>query len=133
MWQQPIVDRTRQDVALGREKGYCNAADLARLDNNCAQLAQQLGMTLQLRTGGWSATDLPTYSELDRIVKNLALLAGYRPYTSTPPPPQSPLNHWEKWNAAEQILLDVHRNYADNQAARSYCGEAVAGERTEIL
>lgn len=134
MWIESIWDRTQQDIDAGRSKGFCNAEDLNRLENNCGELSRLLGVTLEQRGRAWTATDLPTAWELDRILKNIGLLDGsYLAYQTTPPPPKSPLTHFEKFNDAEKILQDIYRNYTDNRSAYSYCGEMSAGERIGLL
>lgn len=134
MWKEPICDRTQQDVDAGRSKGFCNAEDLNRLEDNCGVLGQLLGVKIAPRVREWIAADLPTERELARIAKNIRLIGeSYFAYQTTPAPPQSPLTHWQKWNDAEKILLDTHRSYADNRAAHSYSGELSAGERIGLL
>lgn len=134
MWREPIYDRTEQDIEAGNSKGFCNAGDLNRLEDNCEELGRLLGVTLTLRGKVWTEADLPTERELARIIANIRLLnEGYFAYQTTPPTPQSPLTHWQKWNDGEKILLDIHQNYGDNRSARSYSGEMSAGERIGIL
>lgn len=134
MWIAPIWDRTQQDIDGGNSKGFCNWEDLNRLENNCGELSRLLGVTLETRGQPWTANHLPTWGELDRIARNIRLLSeSYLAYQTTPLPPKSPLNHFEKFNDAEKILQDIYRNYDDNRAAYSYSGEMSAGERIGLL
>lgn len=134
MWREPIFDRTRRDIDEKRAKGFCNTADLERIEDNCAEVGRLLGTAVQNRSALWTDTDLPTEGELCRILSNINLLnTRYRAYETTPAPPAAPFNHWEKWNAAEKILHDIRMNYLDNRAARNYSGEISGGERIGIL
>ncbi|MEG1687429.1 MAG: hypothetical protein RR276_06050 [Angelakisella sp.] len=134
MWIEPIVDRTAADAAAGNAKGCCNVADLERLEGNVALLAQLLELTVTQRGQPWTAKDFVTDSELRRIVENVAALRNSYPcYSITPPAPQHPLNRWDKWNAAEQILQDIRRLYDDRRAARQFCGELGCGQRIGVI
>lgn len=132
MWREPICDRTEEDVMQGTPKGYCNAGDLCRLEENCAVVAGLLDLTLT--TAAWEMDKLPTCGELTRIGNNLrAIRARYTPYRVTPEAPEGYLTHWQKWNDGERILRDCHRSVADNREARSYCGQAAAGEEIGVI
>ncbi|MEG0944715.1 MAG: hypothetical protein RSF86_13885 [Angelakisella sp.] len=134
MWIEPIVDRTAQDITLGTAKGFCNARDLNRIEDNCREVAAMLGVTIQLRNIPWSAADFPIVSELARITANVRLLdERYMAYQTTPPPPENPLNHWQKWNDAEKILLDIHKSRLEHMAALIHCGEMNMGEGIGVI
>lgn len=89
-WIEPIFDRTPADVtraklkvkewieALARGesveisdlKGYINAVDLNRIENDTAYLSMASELKLSIKTD-WERTDLPNVSEIDRIIKNI--------------------------------------------------------------
>ncbi|MEG0854329.1 MAG: hypothetical protein RSF82_10680 [Angelakisella sp.] len=134
MWHEPICDRTEKDIAVGSPKSFCNAADLNRLEDNCREVAALLGIAILVRNTPWSAADFPTVSELARIIANVRLLdERYMAYQTTPPPPENPLNHWQKWNDAEKILLDIHKSRQEHMAALLHCGEMKMGERIGVI
>ena len=131
-WVTPITDRTQRDVEQGTAKGYCNSLDLNRLEGNCQVLAQLLGVSVTARQ--WGGADFPTQSELLRIVGNIAALrAAFRTYEHTPPNPEHPLNSWQKWNAAEQILADIYDLYHKTLASLLRCGEGYAGDQIGVM
>ncbi len=132
MWKQPIYDRTEADVLNRTPKAYCNVADLQRLEDNCSYLAGLLGVTVNTRA--WAITDFPTVSELARIRGNIAVLrAAYYTPGTTPPTPDNPLNHWERWNAAERILYDLEELYRLNLAILMRAGEGYAGDTIGVI
>lgn len=89
-WIEPIFDRTPADVtraklkvkewieALARGesveisdlKGYINAIDLNRIENDTEYLSMASELKLSIKTD-WKRTDLPNVSEIDRIIKNI--------------------------------------------------------------
>lgn len=133
-WIEPITDRSQQDVEAQTPKAYCNAADLNRLEGNCAEVAALLRTdgrwtgTVRCRTD-WQGDSLPTATALAKICQNLATLAAaYPAYRTTPPPPTPPLNHWEKWNDGETLLAHMHQSLLDHRRDRAYSGELTAGD-----
>lgn len=131
-WTQPVLDRTLADVQQQTSKGFCNTGDLNRVEENCAVLAQLLGVAIATKV--WQRTDFPTVSEIGRISSNIAALrAAYYTRQSTPPTPQNPLNTWHKWNAAEAILHDLHSIYTANQEAVQRSGELILGETIGVM
>lgn len=137
-WIEPICDRSQQDVEQRTAKGYCNAADLNRLENNsrevAALMAADRGWMGQLDfCTDWQSDSLPTQAELERICDNLAALAaGYAACQTTPPPPLPPLNHWQKWNAAEQLLEDQRQSLLAHRRDKAYSGQLLAGDMPGI-
>ena len=132
LWARPVHDRTEADVLNRAPKAYCNAADLQRLEDNCAVLAELLGVSVETRS--WQRTDWPTVSEFSRIRSNIqALRDAYYTLSATPPTPENPLNHWVKWNDAERILLDLYTLYHRNLEATNYTGEVFAGESIGVI
>ena len=131
-WTQPMYDRTLTDVQQQTSKGFCNASDLNRVEENCTVLAEMLGVVIT--TKAWQRTDFPTVSEIDRISSNIAALrAAYYTRQSTPATPEHPLNTWQKWNAAEAILHDLHSIYTANLEAVQRSGELILGETIGVM
>ena len=131
-WMEPVTDRTEQDILDQTAKGYCNAGDLNRLENNCALLAGLLGV--ELATRSWTRADFPTQSELSRIRGNIARLReAYYTRPTAPDTPENPLNHWGKWNAAEAILKELYELYGRNEAAFLRAGEGYAGDGIGVI
>lgn len=89
-WIEPIFDRTPADVtraklkvkewieALARGesveisdlKGYINAVDLNRIENDTEYLSMASELKLSIKTD-WKRTDLPNESDIERIIKNI--------------------------------------------------------------
>lgn len=103
-----------------------------RIEGDCAQLGELLGVTLTTKT--WVRTDFATVAELARIRENIsALRAAYYTPSSTPDTPDNPLNNWEKFNAAEQILADLYSIYNKNCSAYMRLGEGYAGDQIGVI
>ena len=131
-WTEPVTDRTAEDVAQRRKKGFCNAADLNRLEGNCGWLGKALAAEPQTRE--WMRGEFPTSGELERILGNIAALrAAYYTRSTTPATPEAPLNTWEKWNEAETILRDIHSLLEANGEAVPRAGERWIGEGIGVI
>lgn len=127
-----ITDRTQSDIDNRTAKAYLNAADLTRIETNCSSLATILGVTITVKTN-WARTDAVTPSQISRLLGNIeALRQAYYTYPATPDTPDGIL-HWEKLNAAEQILLDLYTLCGDNDAAKYYTGEIYSGETMGVI
>lgn len=127
-WIEPIWDRTFNDILNKTPKGYYNAVDFNRIESNCIELATMLGVTITTKTN-WDMTDLPTVSQFKRIVDNVALLrANYHVYESCPQNPQHPVNNFNKANALERIMYDIHKIFNENKENYYYTGEIYAGD-----
>ena len=132
MWVEPIYDRTSADITTKTAKAYCNYTDLQRLEDNCEYLSDLFGLTITTKT--WNRTDFPTVSDLSRIRSNIATLRTvYYTRSTTPTNPDNPLNTYQKWNAAEQILNDIYELYNENLSAYFYASEAYSGELTGVI
>lgn len=132
MWIAPVYDRTQSDINNRTSKGHYNAADLNRVEQNCAHLAAILGVDISTRT--WSRTDFPTPGEFERILANLnALRDAFFVYQNTPSTPQNPINEYHKANDIEQILHDLYAIYEDNKRALMYAGEPYAGQMIGVI
>lgn len=128
----PVCDRSQADIDDQTPKGYYNAADLNRIEQNCSYLAGALKVTISTRT--WSRTDFPTPGDFVRILNNLdTLRAAYFMYQTTPPTPQNPINEYGKANDIEKILQDLHNLYVDNKRAVMYSGEPYAGQMIGVI
>ena len=64
-----------------------------------------------------------------------SVLKGYRllPVPENPEPPSYPLNTWQKWNAAETILLNVYRGYTQFVDSIRRSGEAFSGDQIGVI
>ena len=132
-WKPPIVDRTESDILNRAPKAYCNVPDLQRMEDNVECLVDVIGSPCARRSG-WKMIDFPTVSEFSRIRSNIQTLRdAYYTLSATPPTPENPLNHWQKWNDAERILLDLYTLYNQNLEATNYTGEVFAGESIGVI
>lgn len=131
-WEEPITDRTAEDVEYRRKKAYCNARDLNRLEGNSGILGVLFGLQLNIRT--WRREDFPTVGELNRILENIeALRTAYYTRQDTPATPQMPLTTWEKWNVAETILRDLYQIWRQNEEVALRTGESWSGEGIGVI
>lgn len=131
-WTEPVYDRSNEDVLLGNKKAYINAVDLNRIEANCEELAELLGVSILVRS--WTREGFPAVSQLARIRGNIQTLReAYYTYRATPDTPENPLTHREKWNAAERILADLHELWDKNRSALTYAGEGFAGDQIGVM
>ncbi|WP_085832852.1 hypothetical protein [Clostridium merdae] len=131
-WIEPVYDRTQSDINNQTPKGYYNAVDLNRIEQNCAYLAGIFGVAINTRA--WNRTDFPTPGEFERILSNLNnLRTAYFVYQTTPSTPQNPVNEFHKANNIEQILHDLYALYDDNKQAIMYAGEPYAGQTIGVI
>lgn len=128
-----IYDRTIQDVEQKTAKGYINANDLNRVEQNAGIIAEYIGIAVSVKDD-WEIGDLPRTSDFCRIRDNVQNIRdNYMIYTSTPEVPEQPLNDYKKWNAIEKILHDVYEIYFGNISNADYCGEIAAGEEIGVI
>jgi hypothetical protein len=131
-WIDPVYDRSQTDIDNKTSKGYYNATDLNRIEQDCAYLAGIFGVTISTRA--WARTDFPTPGEFDRILANLNTLRdAFFTYQNTPSTPHNPVNEFHKANDIEQILHDLYTLYEDNQRAVMYAGEPYAGQMIGVI
>lgn len=95
-WITPIFDRNPSDVTKAKLKvqewikalangesvtitdlkGYFNASDLNRIENDTAVLAAASSLSLTIKTD-WTVVDLPTQTDLTRIINNISAVIEY--------------------------------------------------------
>ena len=131
-WIPPVTDRQQSDVDNRTAKGFCNYTDLNRLEGNSQVIADYLGVSISARNN-WTREDFPTVSEQGRIAGNIAALSAAYPVSGSPAPPAAPLNTWQKWNAAETILLNIYNRYNRQISAVTRAGEAYSGEQIGVI
>lgn len=107
-------DRTIQDVEQRNVKGYINATDLNRIEQNTRIIAEYIGISVSVNEN-WEIGELPRANDYKRIRDNVQRIRdNYMVYTGTPEVPDQPLNDYKKWNAIERILHDVYVIYFGN-------------------
>lgn len=127
-WQEPVTDRTQEDVEHARQvlsldwadmddrqreeylaglKGCLNREDLGRIENNIQILLDVLEIGAESSVG--DVPDIPDTDYFARMHDNVcAIREAYCVHGSTPPVPALPYNTWQKINDIEQILADVY-------------------------
>lgn len=119
-----VYDRTYEDVNNRTSKGYLNATDLKRVENNISELAGYVD--LELETKQWDVGGLPRQSDFTRILSNISTLKEhFLIRQTTPVVPEQPLNSFQKWNDIERILFDMYSLYMSSLSNRYYCGENI--------
>lgn len=131
-WITPVTDRQQSDIENRTAKGFCNFTDLNRLEGNSRVLADYLGISISTKSS-WTREDFPTASEQSRIAGNIAALSAAYPVSGNPSPPSAPLNTWQKWNAAESILLNIYNRYHQELSAVLRAGEGYSGEQIGVI
>ncbi|MBE5846246.1 MAG: hypothetical protein E7300_01040 [Lachnospiraceae bacterium] len=122
-----VYDRTQADIDNRTAKGFLNAVDLNRVENNIDVISGKLALPFTKKI--WARTGLPRVADFTRIRNGVnAIREGYGHYSDTPATPSQPLNTYQKWNDVERILHDVNEVYDRSMGALNYCGEVLAGE-----
>lgn len=130
-WQQPVYDRTAADVASRASKCFINAALLNRIEGNTAHLAELLGKTVETRS--WTATDLLTRSQMERILHNIQTLRdAYHTLPGTPELPETPGTLYSDINTMEYVQWSMYELWRRN-SQRSYTGELCAGQTIGVI
>lgn len=135
-WQTPVFDRTEADVYTARTlinkintsgyssltedektlwdsgdlKGCRNVNDLNRIENNCNELATELGLTIETKLD-WDYDTTPMSEDIQRICDNVSTIREALldiVYVSIPVVPELPINDFDKMNDIEEILYIVH-------------------------
>ena len=125
-WEQ-LSEAQKQEWLAGL-KGCLNAADLNRIEAALTELSALLEEPL---TWSQHVPSIPDKRYFKELSENLARLRNHREYlyTGTPALPTLPWNTWQKLNAVERILKDIHTVYWANQLTGSFCGDIYAGEQ----
>lgn len=131
-WIEPVTDRQQSDIQNRTSKAYANADDFNRLENNCSILSEVFELQLQSKID-WQRKDFPTEANQRRIVENVKKIRDAFPVPENPEPPSYPLNTWQKWNAAETILLNVYRGYTQFVDSIRRSGEAFSGDQIGVI
>ena len=116
-------------------KGAYNYTDLNRVENAVAYLAELLNangypVVLQVVKTNWTATDVPTVTEMTRYLENVRLIrAAFHTLSTTPQAPTSMSGlTYDKANAIEQILADVDLLLNNMISSYTYSGDVFGGE-----
>ena len=131
-WMEPVTDRKQSDIQNKTRKGYANADDFNRLENNCGVLSDIFSLGLQTKTD-WQRTDKPTENSQTRIIGNVEKIHGAFSVSGNPDPPKYPLNTWQKWNAAETILLNVYNGSNRLMDSIIRAGEVFSGDDIGVI
>ena len=115
--------------------GALNLSDMNRIEADIAAIATEIGVAHRARQ--WSKANKPRASDFQQIYDDVSLIrSSYTSQTDTPAMPGLPLNTWQKINAIERILHDVHITYLTNIGAQDYMrgdGELFAGDDIGVL
>lgn len=128
MWQTPIYDRTQSDIDNKTSKGYLNVADLNRIENNIAYVAELMGETVT--TKSWNKLSLPTSSDFTRIGNNIAQLENNIKFTVYEDYPSNPINTYEKVNIIEALITAIRGDWDLVLGERPYCNDDVYANST---
>jgi hypothetical protein len=125
MWQTPVFDRTQADIDNRTPKGFRNASDINRIEENTAYIAVLLGTALAVKT--WGIADIPPESEYRRILSNIAAVrdaSGVMNLTL----PTLPLNTWTEMTDVERALYEIIEYYNEKEQMKIYTGEIYSGD-----
>ena len=134
VWQQPVFDRTTEDLAAGDEKCCFSPQLLDRIEGNTEVLAGLFGVK-GLAARRWQATDFLTAGEMRRILDGIAVVRdAYFVLPGSPELPQLPATHWQDVNAIEKLQWGLHELWQRNAArVKVYAGEMSAGEGIGVI
>lgn len=121
-WLQPIYWRTQEDVDNKNIIAYLNYFDLNRIEHNVAYLCELVGLTVITKTD-WQVNELPTQADMTRIKNNIEKIREKLAFTSYEEYPSDPINHFEKVNTIEHLLLVMGSDIKVFLASVIYCGE----------
>lgn len=129
-----ITDRTQTDVDAMNAKGSYNAADLNRVQEAMHYLADRFsiyGYVVTLHDiREWTKVDIPTQSDLDAYLEDLAALRSVLEMAETTPdaPESMDFLTYVEANNIEQILVDIDALLDRVAASWFYSGEIYCGE-----
>ena len=138
---QLVTDRTLSDVVQGNAKGQYSAADLNRVEQAVAELADiakaigvQHGFVVKLDwglPGAFSADQWPTATQMRRYLDNVYRLCQAVELAAELPGSMEKLT-WEGANQIEKALELVYTRIQSILQAIRYSGELFAGEENYI-
>lgn len=126
VWQEPVWNRTQADVDFALKKikewkenggrtaydlkGCLNVSDLNRIENNLKYLSEmmvQYRYSRGVSTRKWIGSDIPTESDIKRILGAVeSLVQGFHKHENAPDIPSS-LRTYEDLNAVEKNLYFI--------------------------
>lgn len=133
--EQLIINRTRQDVARGNDRGTYGVTDVNRVERAVKELAEAVtglqeelsayaealgvgwadlfgppydpgGLTIETKTD-WGTLDIPMIQDMDRYLGNVAALCDYVGCSKAELPKTMEFLTWTGANAIERALLQV--------------------------
>jgi len=131
-----MTEAERAEWDAGNMKGAYNVSDLNRVGAALNYLrdrlaeASYLSQVAFVAKTDWTATDVPTASDLFSYLRYVSIIReALAQYATTPATPSytGGLDYQEA-NDIERILLDVDMLINNMLAARYYCGELYSGE-----
>ena len=122
MWIQPVYDRTQEDIDNRTKKGYLNASDLNRIENNIKYVGELMGKSINSKT--WDLLSLPTTADFKRIEKNIKELEASITFTTYENYPQYPINTFGKVNTIESLIASIKGDWELILGSRLYCGDS---------
>lgn len=121
MWNQPIYDRTINDVRNKTTKGYLNYTDMNRIEGNIGYIAELMGISLTTKT--WTTLTIPTSADFDRIKSNIETLESHIDFTTYNALPDDPINTYDKVNKIEMMVETIKGDFDIVMGASMYTGE----------
>lgn len=124
VWQEPVFDRTQEDVDFAITKiaewiasgtfsevydlkGCLNVSDINRIEGNIAYLSERLtglAYPISVSTKQWDKNDLPNEDDIGRIINNVrACVQAYYQPDNAPSIPQS-MASYSDINAIEKNI-----------------------------
>lgn len=101
-------------------KGCLNYTDVNRIESNCKEISDLIGLGLTTKTT-WVNGEFIKVSDFERIINNVILIRNTNYIRSdTPQTPGLPLNRYDKINDIEKILINVFDVYTANSVAIDY-------------
>lgn len=130
-WIKAIFDRTLRDIERRTAKGYLNAVDLNRIENNLEYLSGRLnefGYNQNVTTGTWYMEDINKLRQLERIRLNLAeIVSVYYPQGADVPISLNKPAH-TTINSVEQILHEMRQMIEIMRRSFKRCGTFHSGQ-----
>lgn len=115
-----VIDRTLQDVAQGTHKGYLNATDLIRIENNIRDISALFNISYTPVL--WSMDTIIYEYMFDNILESLETIKN-KFDVNQGEIPSMPLNHFEQFNKLELFLMNTYNIYNRNLESAYYCDD----------